>query len=62
MLSITLALAGELSVARERIDTLERVLVQRGLLGAGDIEAYKPDAAALAARDTGGRKDEPAPR
>lgn len=56
VLSITLALAGELSVARERIDTLERLLVQRGLLGAGDIEAFVPDAAALAARDVAGRE------
>jgi hypothetical protein len=56
VLSITLALAGELSVARERIDTLERLLVQRGVLGAGDIEAFAPDAAASAARDAWGRE------
>jgi len=56
VLSITLALAGELSVARERIDTLERLLVQRGVLAAGDIEAFAPDSAALAARDAWGRE------
>lgn len=56
VLSITLALAGELSVARERIDTLERLLVQRGVLGAGDIDAFAPDTAAMAARDAWGRE------
>jgi len=56
VMSITLALAGELSVARERIDTLERLLVQRGVLGAGDIDAFAPDIAALAARDAWGRE------
>jgi len=56
VMSITLALAGELSVARERIDTLERLLVQRGVLGAGDIDAFAPDTAALAARDAWGRE------
>lgn len=56
VLSIALALAGELSVARERIDTLERLLVQRGVLGAGDIDAFAPDTAAMAARDAWGRE------
>ncbi len=56
VLSVTLALAGELSVARERIDTLERLLVQRGVLGAADIDTFTPDAAALAARDAWGRE------
>jgi hypothetical protein len=56
VLSITMAVATELSVARERIDTLERLLVQRGVLQEGDIEAFLPDAAALAARDAWGRE------
>ena len=56
VLSITMALAGELSVARERIDTLERLLVQRGVLGADAIQTFVPDAAALAARDAWGRE------
>lgn len=56
VLSITMALAGELSVARERVDTLERLLVQRGVLGADAIESFVPDAATLAARDAWGRE------
>ena len=55
VLSITMALAGELSVARERIDTLERLLVQRGVLALDDIERYVPDAATQTARNEWGR-------
>ena len=55
VLSITMALAAELSVARERIDTLERVLLQRGVLAADDIERYVPDAAVQAERNAWGR-------
>ncbi len=55
VLAITMALAGELSVARERIDTLERILVQRGVLSADDIERYVPDATVQAQRNTWGR-------
>jgi hypothetical protein len=56
VLSITMAVATELAVARERIDTLERLLVQRGVLQAGDIDAFEPDAAARAERDAWGRE------
>lgn len=50
--SITMALMAELAVARERIDTLERVLASKGLLAQADIEGYVPDAAAAEARQT----------
>ncbi|HSN73026.1 MAG TPA: hypothetical protein VLT59_16030 [Steroidobacteraceae bacterium] len=43
LLSMTLGLVTELAVARERIDTLERVLERRGLLDRNEIEGYKPD-------------------
>lgn len=56
VLSITMAVATELAVARERIDTLERLLVQQGVLDATAIERYVPDAAAQAARDAWGRE------
>ena len=55
VLSIAMALAGELSVARERIDTLERLLVARGVLSADDVERYVPDAAVQAQRNEAGR-------
>lgn len=55
VLSIAMALAGELSVARERIDTLERLLVAKGVLSADDVERYVPDAAVQAQRNEAGR-------
>ena len=55
VLSIAMSIAAELSVARERIDTLERLLAQRGILSAADIEAFEPDAAAQAERHDWGR-------
>lgn len=47
VLSVTMSVATELAVARERIDTLERLLDARGVLKREDIEAYEPDAAAM---------------
>lgn len=41
--SITMALMAELAVARERIDTLERLLVSKGVLAEDDVETYVPD-------------------
>lgn len=46
LLSIVLALTGEVSVLRERLDTVERLLENKGTLSRGDIEAYVPDRAA----------------
>jgi hypothetical protein len=56
VLSITMAVATELAVARERIDTLERLLVARGVLGADDVERYQPDPAAQDARTAWSRE------
>ncbi len=42
VLAITMAAVQELAVARERIDTLERLLQAKGLLGADEIDAFKP--------------------
>lgn len=46
LLSIVLALTGEVSVLRERLDTVERLLEARGALSREDIERYVPDRAA----------------
>jgi polyhydroxyalkanoate synthesis regulator phasin len=55
VMSIAMAVAGELAVARERLDTLERLLVAKGVLGADDIERYVPSAEVQAARNEQGR-------
>lgn len=52
VLAITLALAQEVAVTRERLDTLERVLEARGGLTRAEIESYAPDPAAAHERST----------
>lgn len=48
--SALLVLAAELSVAYDRIDTLERVLEHKHGLQRSDLESYEPDEAAAAER------------
>ncbi|KKD39776.1 MAG: hypothetical protein WAN66_00430 [Limnoraphis robusta] len=43
MLAIIMALAGEVSVLRERLDTVERLLETKGILSTVEIENYQPD-------------------
>jgi hypothetical protein len=43
VLSILMAVAGEVSVLRERLDTVERLLDANGTISRADIEAYEPD-------------------
>lgn len=50
VLAITMAVAQELAVARQRIDTLERVLAAKGLLTADEIEGFAPDMQAATQR------------
>ena len=42
VLAITMAVAQELAVARQRIDTLERLLAAKGILADGDIDGFVP--------------------
>ena len=42
-LSIVMAIAGEVSVLRERLDTVERLLDAKGTISRADIESYVPD-------------------
>lgn len=51
LLSIVMALAGEVSVLNDRLDTALRLLEERGTLSRADLEAHRPDAAARAERD-----------
>lgn len=50
VLAITMAAVQELAVARQRIDTLERLLEQKGVLSRSAIETYAPDADAAVER------------
>ncbi len=43
LLAITMALAGEVSVLHERLDTLERLAEAKGLISRQEIESYRPD-------------------
>ena len=50
VLAITMTIAQELAVSRQRADTLERLLVAKGVIQPGDIDAFVPDAVASAER------------
>ena len=50
LLSMIMALTGELAIARDRIDTIERVAATKGLFSSDDIENFELDANALQAR------------
>jgi hypothetical protein len=50
LMAIVVALTAEVSVAFDRIDTLERLLAGRGVLARGDVEAWQPDGEASAER------------
>jgi hypothetical protein len=50
LMAITMTIAQELAVSRQRGDTLERLLAAKGVLAAGEIEAFVPDAQAAAER------------
>lgn len=43
MLSILMAVVGEVSVMRQRLDTVERLLESKGSISREDIESYVPD-------------------
>lgn len=45
VLSITMAVAGELAVLRQRLDTIETLLEERGSVSKADIESFAPSAA-----------------
>jgi len=50
VLSITMAVAGELAVRRQRLDTIEELLEERGSVSKADIEAFVPTPAQQEAR------------
>lgn len=50
MMTFLLELMAEFAAVRERMDTIERLLEEKGTIGRADIEAYTPDAAVEAER------------
>lgn len=50
VLAITMAVAQELAVSRQRADTMERLLLEKGILAPGEIDAFVPDRGASAER------------
>ena len=50
-MSMILVLANELSVARDRLDTLERLMAANKVLSSEEVEDFEPDAEALEARE-----------
>ena len=43
VLNITMAVAGELAVMRERMDSIERLLEKKGVVTREDIETFVPE-------------------
>ncbi len=43
LVAMTMAIAGELAVTRERLDTVERILAEKGMMSAAEIDAWRPD-------------------
>ena len=50
LIAIVLAMAGELAVARERLDTVERLLARKGTLSRADIDEFRPSSVETAER------------
>lgn len=50
VMAITMAIAQELAVARQRIDTLERLLEAKGLVARAEMESFTPSAEEYAER------------
>lgn len=43
LFAIVMALVGEVSVLRERLDTIERLVETKGILSIAELETYQPD-------------------
>ncbi len=50
VLAITMAVSAEVAVMAERLDTLERVLEEKQLLGRDELAEYRPDEDVVAER------------
>ncbi|MEO8838868.1 MAG: hypothetical protein ABI351_09150 [Herbaspirillum sp.] len=52
VIAMVMGLAGEVSVMADRVDTLERLLAEKGTLDLAQIEAYRPSVAVSDVRDS----------
>jgi hypothetical protein len=52
LLAMVAAVASELAVTRERLDTVERLLADRDVLDRAAIEAFRPSPETVIERDT----------
>ena len=50
VLAVSMSIAQELAVARQRLDTLERLLKAKGVLADDEVESFTPDARAAVER------------
>lgn len=50
LLAIVVALMGEVSILRDRLDTLERLIEEKGLISPQAIDHYEPDEQVTQAR------------
>lgn len=50
VIDMVVALAGEMAVLYERLDSLERLVEQAGLVKRADIDGFQPDQAAVGER------------
>ena len=50
VLAITMTIAQELAVARQRLDTLERLLAAKGVVAQDEVEGFAPDSRASVER------------
>ena len=51
LVAMVMALAGEVSVLRERLDSVERLLARTGSLDRAEIDGFEPDEEAAAERE-----------
>ncbi|MBC1236139.1 hypothetical protein VF14_02715 [Nostoc linckia z18] len=51
LLAMVMALTGEVSVLRDRLDTIERLLEAKGILSTSEIEGYQPEAKVINQRE-----------
>lgn len=52
LMAMLMGLVGEVSVLSDRVDTLQQLLIEKGVLQPGQLDSYHPDAAVREDRDS----------